>query len=139
MKSGIVVQLELDRKVCEENGVSSSGENISIPKQTSADSSNRLNFEVIELRGKVERLNDQNVASKSQNDSLQLEIENMHMQNENLKNIIEIGKSTVETAKKISQDLSEENKLLKQKEKENLHLMQRNDDLKKIKFENQSW
>merc|ERR1719369_1010197 len=86
-----------------------------------------------------ENLNNQNVAWQSQNDSLQLEIENMHLQNENLKNIIEIGKSTVETAKKISQDLSEENKLLKQKEKDNLQLMQKNEEIKKIKLENQSW
>merc|ERR1719369_1964549 len=85
-----------------------------------------------------ENLNNQNVAWQSQNDSLQLEIENMHLQNENLKNIIEIGKSTVETAKKISQDLSEENNLLKQKEKDDLQVVQKNEELKRIKFENQS-
>merc|ERR1719186_995463 len=82
---------------------------------------------------------DQNEAWQTQNDSLQLEIENMHMQNENLKNIIEIGKSTVETAKKISQDLAEENKMMKQREKQNSTDLQKFEfDLKHLKSENQS-
>merc|ERR1719186_261573 len=82
---------------------------------------------------------DQNEAWQTQNDSLQLEIENMHMQNENLKNIIEIGKSTVETAKRISQDLVEENKLMKQREKQNSADLQKFErDLKHLKFENHS-
>merc|ERR1719431_2476274 len=92
-----------------------------------------------DLRRKVERLSDQNEAWQKQNDNLQLEIENMHMQNENLKNIIEIGKSTVETAKKISQDLAEENKEVKLKEsKSSNHLKKLETDLSQFKSENQN-
>merc|ERR1719431_1740688 len=92
-----------------------------------------------DLRRKVERLSDQNEAWQKQNDNLQLEIENMHMQNENLKNIIEIGKSTVETAKKISQDLAEENKEVKLKESKSLnHLKKLESDLSQFKSENQN-
>merc|ERR1719431_235444 len=92
-----------------------------------------------DLRRKVERLSDQNEAWQKQNDNLQLEIENMHMQNENLKNIIEIGKSTVETAKKISQDLAEENKEVKLKESRNSnHIKKLESDLNQFKSENQN-
>merc|ERR1719431_2230453 len=92
-----------------------------------------------DLRRKVERLSDQNEAWQKQNDNLQLEIENMHMQNENLKNIIEIEKSTVETAKKISQDLAEENKEVKLKETKSLnHLKKLESDLNQFKSENQN-
>merc|ERR1719431_1020063 len=92
-----------------------------------------------DLRRKVERLSDQNEAWQKQNDNLQLEIENMHMQNENLKNIIEIGKSTVETAKKISQDLAEENKEVKLKETKSLNQLKKlESDLNQFKSENQN-
>ena len=64
----------------------------------------------------IKSLKEQLDVLKAQNESLRLEIENLQMQNDNLKNIIEIGKSTVETAKKISQDLAEENKAFQEKE-----------------------
>jgi len=102
-----------------EDGVSSSGtlspsfksEEPSTSQEPAADSK-----EVKVLRNQMEVLKAQVESLKAQNESLQLEIENLQMQNENLKNIIEIGKSTVETAKKISQDLADENKSLKEKE-----------------------
>jgi hypothetical protein len=58
-------------------------------------------------------------------------------QNENLKNIIEIGKLTAETTKKISQDPTEENKVMKQTEiKRVADLKKLEADLKQIKSEN---
>merc|ERR1719186_1034085 len=140
---------ELRGKDCGENNVTSSGESIvSISRVNQVDQAtvfepvainDNVHEELDNLRGKVERLMDQNEAWQTQNDSLQLEIENMHMQNENLKNIIEIGKSTVETAKKISQDLAEENKMMKQREKQNSTDLQKFEfDLKHLKSENQS-
>ena len=89
-----------------EDGVSSSGV-ISPRSDPGQDAS---------LLRQVKSLKEQIDVLKAQNESLRLEIENLQMQNENLKNIIEIGKSTVETAKKISQDLAEENKVYKEKE-----------------------
>jgi len=142
--------VELKGKDCGENNVTSSGESIaSISRAKQVDQATavfehvainvNVHEELDNLRGKVERLMDQNEAWQTQNDSLQLEIENMHMQNENLKNIIEIGKSTVETAKRISQDLAEENKLMKQREKQNSADLQKFErDLKHLKFENHS-
>ena len=102
-----------------EDGVSSSG-NLSPSfkveePSTSQDSSTNLK-EVKVLRNQMEVLKGQVESLKAHNESLQLEIENLQMQNENLKNIIEIGKSTVATAKKITHDLAEENKCLKEKE-----------------------
>jgi len=142
--------VELKGKDCGENNVTSSGESIaSISRAKQVDQAtvvfeqvvgnDNVHEELDDLRGKVVRLMDQNEAWQTQNDSLQLEIENMHMQNENLKNIIEIGKSTVETAKKISQDLAEENKTMKQREKQNSTDLQKFEfDLKHLKSENQS-
>jgi len=142
----VQLQAELEGKDSEENSVSSSGESSSsMSKDAHGNQTNESNNtvgnlstqdEIDDLRGKVERLTDQTEAWQKQNDSLQLEIENMHMQNENLKNIIEIGKSTVETAKKISQDLAEENKIIKQREKQNLADIQKVEtDFNKFKLE----
>merc|ERR1712240_128180 len=116
--TSVQLDTESDGKVSEEN-VSSTGES-GINAKPSQLLDNGINQEDVldDLKRKVERLSDQNEAWQKQNDSLQLEIENMHMQNENLKNIIEIGKSTVETAKKISQELAEENKEIKLREEE---------------------
>ena len=61
------------------------------------------------LKAKVQSLQQQNQAVKSQNEALSLK-------NENLKHIIEIGKTTVEAAKKISEDLADENKFFKEKD-----------------------
>jgi len=124
-----------------ENDVTSTGETSSNSSKSNQTVSTTINQEEMydDLRRKVERLSDQNEAWQKQNDNLQLEIENMHMQNENLKNIIEIGKSTVETAKKISQDLAEENKEMKLKESNNLnHLMKLESDLNQCRTENQN-
>jgi len=124
-----------------ENNVTSTGETISNCSKSNQTVSTSLNQEEMydDLKSKVERLSDQNEAWQKQNDNLQLEIENMHMQNENLKNIIEIGKSTVETAKKLSQDLAEENKEMKSKESKNLnHLKKLESDLNQLKYENQN-
>merc|ERR1719370_186775 len=124
-----------------ENDVTSTGETSSNCSKSNQTVSTLINQEEMydDLRRKVERLSDQNEAWQKQNDNLQLEIENMHMQNENLKNIIEIGKSTVETAKKISQDLAEENKEMKLKESNNLnHLMKLESDLNQCRTENQN-
>jgi len=130
---------ESDGKVSEEN-VSSTGESgINVKPTQLLD--NGINQEEVldDLKRKVERLSDQNEAWQKQNDSLQLEIENMHMQNENLKNIIEIGKSTVETAKRISQDLAEENKEIKLRESKYFNDLQRVEaDLSQCKVENQN-
>merc|ERR1712179_379777 len=124
-----------------ENDVTSTGETSSNSSKSNQTVSTTINQEEMydDLRRKVERLSDQNEAWQKQNDNLQLEIENMHMQNENLKNIIEIGKSTVETAKKISQDLAEENKEMKLKESNNLnHLVKLESDLNQCRTENQN-
>jgi len=124
-----------------ENDVTSTGETSSNCSKSNQTVSTTINQEEMydDLRRKVERLSDQNEAWQKQNDNLQLEIENMHMQNENLKNIIEIGKSTVETAKKISQDLAEENKDMKLKESKNLNYLKKlESDLNQIKTENQN-
>eukprot|EP00092_Neocalanus_flemingeri_P030498 GFUD01033112.1.p1 GENE.GFUD01033112.1~~GFUD01033112.1.p1 ORF type:complete len:952 (+),score=280.10 GFUD01033112.1:70-2856(+) len=146
LKAKIVeLHTQLEGKDFGENNVSSSGETFTTTSRTKQDdpehvaTNNNVPEELEDLRGKVERLTDQNEAWQNQNDSLQLEIENMHMQNENLKNIIEIGKSTVETAKKISQDLAEENRQMKQREKQNSTDLQRFEcDLKQLKSENQN-
>ena len=61
------------------------------------------------LKVKLESLQSQVQAMKSQKETLNLE-------NENLKHIIEIGKSTVETAKKISEDIAGENKAFKERD-----------------------
>jgi len=130
---------ESDGKVSEEN-VSSTGES-GINVKPSQPLGHGINQEEVldDLKRKVERLSDQNEAWQKQNDSLQLEIENMHMQNENLKNIIEIGKSTVETAKKISQDLAEENKEIKLRETKHFNDLQRIEaELNQFKVENQN-
>jgi len=124
-----------------ENDVTSTGETSGNSSKSNQTVSTSINQEEMydDLRRKVERLSDQNEAWQKQNDNLQLEIENMHMQNENLKNIIEIGKSTVETAKKISQDLAEENKEVKLKDSENLNNMKKMEsDLNQFKYENQN-
>ena len=124
-----------------ENDVTSTGETNSNRFNENQTVSTSLNQEEMydDLRRKVERLSDQNEAWQKQNDNLQLEIENMHMQNENLKNIIEIGKSTVETAKKISQDLAEENKEMKLKESKSLNYLKKlESDLNQFKSENQN-
>merc|ERR1712240_951451 len=108
---------ESDGKVSEEN-VSSTGESgINVKPTQLLD--NGINQEEVldDLKRKVERLSDQNEAWQKQNDSLQLEIGNMHMQNENLKNIIEIGKSTVETAKKNKSGFGGKKKKKKKKKK----------------------
>jgi len=68
-----------------------------------------LNKENNGLKVKLESLQTQIQAMKSQREALNLE-------NENLKHIIEIGKSTVETAKKISEDIAEENKTFKERD-----------------------
>merc|ERR1719370_2615482 len=130
-----------DKEKGVENDVTSTGETSSNSSKSNQTVSTTINQEEMydDLRRKVERLSDQNEAWQKQNDNLQLEIENMHMQNENLKNIIEIGKSTVETAKKISQDLAEENKEMKLKESNNLnHLMKLESDLNQCRTENQN-
>ena len=57
----------------------------------------------------MESLQDQIQAIKSQN-------EDLNLNNDKLKHIIEIGKTTVEAAKKISEDLAGENKFLKEKD-----------------------
>ena len=67
---------------------------------------------------KVEPLHDLREDCRKPNEELLIEMENVNRQNENLKNIIEIGKSTVETAKKINQDLAGENRLMKGREKQ---------------------
>jgi len=132
------LQAELEGQIPEENGVSSSGETSSKINNAAGNVSNQEEM-LADLRGKVVRMSDQNEAWQKQNDSLQLEIENMHMQNENLKNIIEIGKSTVETAKKISQELAEENKLVKQNEVKCLEDQKKvENELKRCKSENQN-
>ena len=89
-----------------EDGVSSSG--VTSPRYDVGQEASLLQ--------EVKSLKEQLDVLKAQNESLRLEIENLQLQNDNLKNIIEIGKSTVETAKKISQDLAEENKAYQDKE-----------------------
>merc|ERR1719233_2559748 len=63
-----------------ENDVTSTGET----GNSSTSVSTSMNQEEVyhDLKRKVERLSDQNEAWQKQNDNLQLEIENMHMQNE---------------------------------------------------------
>ena len=67
---------------------------------------------------KIEPLHDLTEDCRKPNEELLIEMENVNRQNENLKNIIEIGKSTVETAKKINHDLAGENRLMKGREKQ---------------------
>ena len=94
-----------------EDGVSSSG--VTSPKSEDPAGQEatigEMNRENSGLKVKVETLQDQILAIKSQNEALS-------QKNDNLKHIIEIGKTTVEAAKKISEDLAEENKFFKEKD-----------------------
>ena len=67
---------------------------------------------------KVEFLGDLTEDCRKPNEELLIEMDNVNGENENLKNIIEIGKSSVESAKKINEDLAGENRLMKGREKQ---------------------
>merc|ERR1711913_256408 len=65
----------------------------------------------------IETLERENETWKTRNGALMSEIENLQTENISLREIIEVGKSTVETAKSISKDLAQEHRKCKEREK----------------------